>query len=229
MPSCCQQEDGLVDDRGLCRALCSWVCATCHHTKSLCAVWSCPLLLAMLLDKAQELYDNWCLIPKYKKLLSIQPSSVFILCLSLGNWEGMHRNFLLLQQEGGLGDVWVIRRFLCQSEKEGVVFSLLFCYLCTGFLFVSFVKVWCLRCYFWIWRVSELELFPNPSLGCAWGQSNLACLNAGAIFFFCWRTSGECSAWADCCVLFPWQMMPSSTPISRGFLSVYVRVLTSCR
>jgi len=35
-------------------------------------------------------------------------SGVSILCLSLGNWEGVHRNFLLLQEEGSLGDVWVI-------------------------------------------------------------------------------------------------------------------------
>lgn len=109
-------------------------------------------------------------------------SSVFIRCHSLRNWEGLHRHFLL-QQEGSVGDVWVIRSCFARVKREEELFP--FISLLVGKTSVRLIfrgvmpHEGHLTCYFLVWRDSKLELFPKLSLGCAWGQDSLARLDAG--------------------------------------------------
>lgn len=149
---CCQQEDGLVDDRGWCRAVCSWVCAVYHHIEAsvLCRAAHCSRQRCWTKPGSTVTSDAW-----FQGIKSF--SACFVACSYSPLVMGMGaRNVLLLQQEGGLGDVWVRCRCLARVRRREEIPVLLLVHR-TCVCLIS--RALMLRCCFWVWRVAELGLF----------------------------------------------------------------------
>lgn len=130
---CCQQ--GLVDDRGLCRAPCALcLCNLPSYQKSTCraVLHAAPRTAAgcvgsvavfvISLNWARNHDDNRCWGTFYTSESSMF-SSIFILCPDIVHWEKVRRNLLCLQQ-ASLGDVQVIYSIFWWGRKQWSSFSL---------------------------------------------------------------------------------------------------------